>query len=177
MKRPIKNFLAAVLVALGILVVVVQPAAVVLEAPVMVPPLPSTEVRLSSVNELKAALESGSRLYVIGNPADMDDYVRAVRRTPNLVLVVVEASNNYPTDREVLGSALQNSDLVRRRLVDSFTGIPNGIAAIRVDRVDGGKGHMDIHTAPRLREVGFSNEATFEAYAVTGAPRASFLLL
>lgn len=163
-----RNILAALFAAVGVLaVVVVQPAAL-WAAPVMVPALPSTEVRvrrLSSVNELKAALESGGRLFTIGNPADVDDYVQAVRRTPNLVLVVVERSANYQSDREVLGSALQNSDLVRRQLVDSFTGIPNGIAAIRVDRVDGGKGHMDIHTAPRLRAVGFSNEATFEAYA------------
>lgn len=174
MKRPIK-ILTALFAAVGVLAVVmiVQPAAL-WAAPVMVPALPSTEVqvhRLSSVNELKAALESGGRLFTIGNPADVDDYVQAVRRTPNLVLVVVERSADHSADAEILVQALQNSGPIRRGIVDHFTNIPNGLAAVRFDLIEDGQGRMDFYAALRLDQVGFTQKSIATRYRQFRCPQ------
>lgn len=162
MKR-LFSALAALSAALGVVTIMVVHPAPMLSSPIAIP---AREVRyLTSVNDLKSALQSGERLYVIGAPADVSDYVRAVQRTPNLVLVVVERSSNHDADAEVLVKALQNSDLLRRVIIDRFTGIPNGVGAVRFDRIEDGKGRMDIHTAPRLRQVGFANTAVTKRYA------------
>jgi phage shock protein A len=120
---------------------------------------------LQTVNDLQAALKSGARLYVLGSPAGMPEYRALIARTPSLVLVVVEKSVDHAADAEILVKALQNSDLIRRGIVDSFTGIPSGFAAVRYDSIENGKGRMDFHTAPRLRKVGYSNQEAFSQYS------------
>jgi hypothetical protein len=119
---------------------------------------------LKTVNDLRTALKSGGRLYVVGNPAGIPEYQALIARAPNLVLVVVEKSRDHETDVNNLGLLLQNSEFIRRSFVDPFTGIPSGFAAIRIDEIENGGGYLELHTAPRLRQVGYSNENAFSSY-------------
>lgn len=153
------------LVAAGIFMIPQLPA-VALPAVAGAAALNVVTVRyLKSVNDLQAALRSGGRLYVVGNPEGIPEYQALIARAPNLVLVVVEESTNHARDAEILVRALQNSDLIRRGIIDPFTRTPSGFAAVRYDLIENGEGRMDFHTAPRLRQVGYSNEQTFDEYS------------
>lgn len=164
MKNKLKSFFVIMLAVSS--VNLVPGSLVALAAPVqMVQTASPGIVRVHTPEDLKGSMNSSDRLYVIGDPVDLADYAKVIARNPHIVIILVDSSDNWERDRAIVGKELQNSELLRRVLTDPFTGLPDGIGVMRVNRKEKGKGTTEFHAAQRLADLGLSRDTLNNRFA------------
>lgn len=163
-----KHFKISVLIAFVLFGFTILPGSFVALAAPAAPVTQTTHpgtVRIHTPQELKAAMNVRDRLYVIGDPGDLAEYAKLTARNPHVVIILIESSADWQSDRVVIGKELQNSELLRRVLTDPLTGLPDGIGVMRVNRKENGKGMTEFHAAQRLVDLGFSRDALNNRFA------------
>jgi hypothetical protein len=128
---------------------------------------PTPVIRLTHIEQLQSQLRPESRLYVVGNPQDVGEYRKIVEANSNLVVVVIEKSNDAEAQVQAVMNVLNNFDVVRTQMVNRFLQNPEAYLAVRIDQ----------NTAKTNRDgnhPGFTGVTVTEAQRLAGLGDAEF---